>query len=87
MSSFLKKVEESTGPKKEGVMVPNSSVQKSDDQDYIMLVKNNRIILQVVEIAEETSNYSRVVKGLESGDKVLAKYNQELNEGQKVKIK
>jgi len=85
--SFLKKVEESTGPKKEGVMVPNSSVQKSDDQDYIMLIKNNRIILQVVEIAEETSNYSRVVKGLESGDKVLAKYNQELNEGQKVKIK
>ena len=85
--SFLKKVEENEGPKKEGVMVPNASIQTSSGQDYIMLIINNKINIQAIEIAEETSNYSRVIKGLESGDKVLAKFDEALNEGQQVKIK
>tara|TARA_B100000767_G_C19572387_1_gene453756 strand:+ start:5 stop:628 length:624 start_codon:yes stop_codon:yes gene_type:complete len=85
--SFLKKVEENEGPEKEGVMVPNASIQTSSGQDYIMLIINNKINIQAIEIAEETSNYSRVIKGLESGDKVLAKFDEALNEGQQVKIK
>ena len=47
----------------------------------------DRINTQVIEIAEETSNYSRVIKGLNSGDKVLAKFDETLNDGQQVKIK
>jgi hypothetical protein len=85
--SFLKKVEENEGPEKEGVMVPNASIQTSSGQDYIMLIVNDKINIQAIEIAEETSNYSRVIKGLESGDKVLAKFDEALNEGQQVKIK
>ena len=85
--SFLKKVEENEGPEKEGVMVPNASIQTSSGQDYIMLIINNKINIQAIEIAEETSHYSRVIKGLESGDKVLAKFDEALNEGQQVKIK
>jgi hypothetical protein len=52
-----------------------------------MLIINNKINIQAIEISEETSNYSRVIKGLESGDKVLAKFDEALNEGQQVKIK
>ena len=85
--SFLKKVEENKGPKKEGVMVPNSSIKRSNDEDYIIIINNNKIIIQAIEIAEETSNYSRVIKGLNSGDKVLAKFDETLYEGQQVKIK
>ena len=85
--SFLKKIEENEGPEKEGVMVPNASIQTSSGQDYIMLIVNDKINIQAIEIAEETSNYSRVIKGLESGDKVLAKFDEALNEGQQVKIK
>jgi RND family efflux transporter MFP subunit len=85
--SFLKKVEESSGPKKEGVMVPNASIETLGDQSYIMLIRNNEIIIQGIEIAEETSNYSRIIRGLKSGDRVLAKYDQQLDDGQKVKIK
>ena len=85
--SFLKKVEENKGSKKEGVMVPNSSIKRSNDEDYIIIINNNKIIIQAIEIAEETSNYSRVIKGLNSGDKVLAKFDETLYEGQQVKIK
>ena len=85
--SFLKKVEESSGPKKEGVMVPNASIETLGDQSYIMLIRNNEIIIQGIDIAEETSNYSRIIRGLKSGDRVLAKYDQQLDDGQKVKIK
>jgi hypothetical protein len=48
---------------------------------------NNDIIIQGIDIAEETSNYSRIIRGLKSGDRVLAKYDQQLDDGQKVKIK
>ena len=85
--SFLKKVEDSTGPKKVGVMVPNASIKRTNDEDYIIVINNNKINTQVIEIAEETSNYSRVIKGLNSGDKVLAKFDETLDDGQQVKIK
>ena len=85
--SFLKKVEDSTGPKKVGVMVPNASIKRTNDEDYIIVINNNKINIQVIEIAEETSNYSRVIKGLNSGDKVLAKFDETLDDGQQVKIK
>ena len=85
--SFLKKVEDSTGPKKVGVMVPNASIKRTNDEDYIIVINNNKINIQVIEIAEETSNYSRVIKGINSGDKVLAKFDETLDDGQQVKIK
>ena len=85
--SFLKKVEENTGLKKAGVMVPNASIKRTNDEDYIIVINNNKISIRVIEIAEETSNYSRVIKGLNSGDKVLAKFDETLDEGQQVKIK
>ena len=85
--SFLKKVEDSTYPKKVGVMVPNASIKRTNDEDYIIVINNNKINTQVIEIAEETSNYSRVIKGLNPGDKVLAKFDETLDEGQQVKIK
>ena len=85
--SFLKKVEENTGLKKVGVMVPNASIKRTNNEDYIIVINNNKISIQVIEIAEETSNYSRVIKGLNPGDKVLAKFDETLDEGQQVKIK
>lgn len=85
--SFLKKVEENTGLKKVGVMVPNASIKRTNNEDYIIVINNNKINTQVIEIAEETSNYSRVIKGLNPGDKVLAKFDETLDEGQQVKIK
>ena len=85
--SFLKKVEENTGLKKAGVMVPNASIKRTNDEDYIIVINNNKISIRVIEIAEETSNYSRVIEGLNPGDKVLAKFDETLDEGQQVKIK
>ena len=40
-----------------------------------------------VEVAEETSNYARVTEGLSSGMKVVARFDGELSNNQKVIIK
>ena len=84
--SFLQKMVETTTEKKEGVVVPNAAVLNEGDESYVILVKNGRIEIKQVEVAEETSNYSRIVKGVRAGDQVVASYDEELENNQKVSI-
>ncbi len=84
--SFLQKIAETSGPKKEGVIVPNAAVYKDDNSSFVLLVKNGRILIQEIEVAEETSNYSRVIKGIRAGDQVVASYDEDLENNQKVSI-
>lgn len=84
--SFLQKMEETTTEKKEGVVVPNAAVLSQGDNSYVMLVRNGRIEVKLVEVAEETPNYSRIIKGVRAGDQVVASYDQELESNQKVSI-
>jgi multidrug efflux system membrane fusion protein len=85
--SFLQKMVETTTEKKEGVVVPNAAVLNEGDESYVILVKKNgRIEIKQVEVAEETSNYSRIVKGVTAGDQVVASYDEELENNQKVSI-
>jgi len=54
---------------------------------YVMLVnKNGRIEIKQIEVAEETSNYSRILKGVKAGDQVVASYDQQLENNQKVTV-
>ena len=84
--SFLQKMVETTTEKKEGVVVPNAAVLNEGEESYVILVKNGRIEIKQVEVAEETSNYSRIVKGVRAGDQVVASYDEELENNQKVSI-
>ena len=84
--SFLQKIAETSGPKKEGVIVPNAAVYKDDNSSFVLLVKNGRILIQEIEVAEETSNYSRVIKGIRAGDQVVASYDEDLENNQRVSI-
>ena len=84
--SFLQKMAETTTEQKEGVVVPNAAVLSQGSSTYVMLVKNGRIEIKQVEVAEETPNYSRIIEGLKAGDQVVASYNQALENNQKVSI-
>ena len=84
--SFLQKMAETTTEKKEGVVVPNAAVLSQGDNSYVMLIRNGRIEVKLVEVAEETPNYSRIIKGIRAGDQVVASYDQELESNQKVSI-
>jgi len=66
--SFLQKMAETSSEKKEGVVVPNDAVMNEGNTNYVMLVKNGRIEIKQIEVAEETSNYSRIIKGVRAGD-------------------
>ena len=84
--SFLQKMAETASERKEGVVVPNEAVMNEGNTSYVMLVKNGRIEIKQIEVAEETSNYSRIIKGVRAGDQVVASYDQQLENNQKVTV-
>ena len=86
--SFLRKIETKTEQTpKEGVMIPIAAISISDNKSTVQALNENRIILTEIEVAEETANYARVIRGLESGIKVVARFDDDLEDGQKVIVK
>jgi hypothetical protein len=47
---------------------------------------NGKLKLSEVVVAEETNNYARVTSGLATGSKVVARFDYELENNQKVTI-
>ena len=86
--SFLRKVDNNNQEiQKEGVMIPLAAVADIDGSSLVQVVGGNSIQIMQIEVAEETANYARVIKGLESGMKVIARFDDELENNQKVIIK
>jgi len=85
--SFLRKVEKvEKQDKKEGVMIPLNAVGEINNASYVLIVSNGKLKLSEVVVAEETSNYARVTSGLATGSKVVARFDYELEDNQKVTI-
>ena len=86
--SFLRKVDNNNKEiQKEGVMIPLAAVADIDGSSLVQVVEGNSVQIMQIEVAEETANYARVIKGLESGMKVIARFDDELENNQKVIIK
>ena len=86
--SFLKKVEtQSREEVKEGVMIPLAALAILKDQSTVQVIDGSQIKLTRVKVAEETANYARIIEGLSSGMTVVAKFDKELENNQKVIIK
>ncbi len=86
--SFLKKVETQNREEvKEGVMIPLAAVANEGDQSIVQVINGSQIKLTKVKVAEETANYARVIEGLTSGMTVVARFDRELENNQKVIIK
>ena len=86
--SFLRKIETKTEQTpKEGVMIPIAAISISNNKSTVQALNENRIVLTEIEVAEETANYARVISGLESGIKVVARFDDDLEDNQKVIVK
>ena len=86
--SFLRKVENVTKETpKEGAMIPLGAVSTKDGESIVQVIEGTSVEVRQVEVAEETANYARVIKGLNSGMKVVARFDNELEDGQKIIIK
>jgi RND family efflux transporter MFP subunit len=86
--SFLRKVENATKETpKEGVMIPLGAVSTKEGESIVQVIEGISVEVRQVEVAEETANYARVIKGLNSGMKVVARFDDELEDGQKIIIK
>ena len=85
--SFLRKVENATKETpKEGVMIPLGAVSTKEGESIVQVIEGTSVEVRQVEVAEETANYARVIKGLNSGMKVVARFDDELEDGQKIII-
>ena len=67
-------------------MVPLNAVGEINNTSYVLIVSNGKLKLNEVVVAEETSNYARITSGLSSGSKVVARFDYELEDNQKVTI-
>ena len=86
--SFLKKLGNSRSTDSiDGVMIPLASVSEAGGESLVQVIDGSKIKLMSVEVAEETSNYARVTQGLSSGMKVVARFDSELTNNQKIIIK
>ena len=86
--SFLKKVEtQNLEEVREGVMIPLAALAILDDQSTVQVIDGSQIKLTRVKVAEETANYARIIEGLSSGMTVVAKFDKQLENNQKVIIK
>ena len=86
--SFLRKVENATKETpKEGVMIPLGAVSTKEGESIVQVIEGTSVEVRQVEVVEETANYARVIKGLNSGMKVVARFDNELEDGQKIIIK
>ena len=86
--SFLRKVENATKETpKEGVMIPLGAVSTKEGESIVQVIEGTSVEVRQVEVVEQTANYARVIKGLNSGMKVVARFDDELEDGQKIIIK
>ena len=86
--SFLRKIETKINDTpKEGMMIPLAAISTSNNQPKVQALKDNRIIITNVEVADETANYARVTKGLNAGMKVVARFDKDLEDNQRVIVK
>jgi len=86
--SFLKKVEtQGREEVKEGVMIPLAALAILEEQSTVQVIDGSQVKLTRVKVAEESANYARIIEGLSSGMTVVAKFDKELENNQKVIIK
>ena len=86
--SFLRKIETKINDTpKEGMMIPLAAISTSNNQPKVQALKDNRIMITNVEVADETANYARVTKGLNAGMKVVARFDKDLEDNQRVIVK
>ena len=85
--SFLEKSSSSSAEKLEGVVVPNEAVSKQGEEHYVFLIKDGKLLKQLVILEDKTSNYSRIIKGIKVGDRVAESYSSSYKDNQKIEVK
>ena len=86
--SFLRKLDNTNQSiQKEGVMIPLAALAEINGESLVQAIEDSIVKITLVNVEEETANYVRVTKGLTSGMQVIAKFNDELEDGQKIIVK
>ncbi|MEC8882635.1 MAG: HlyD family efflux transporter periplasmic adaptor subunit [Pseudomonadota bacterium] len=64
---------------KNSIQIPMNAVKREQDQDYVMMIKDNQYIKTPVTVGPTTNNSITITKGLEEGDQIVKNYPNEQN--------
>ena len=69
------------------MMIPSAALVEINGESLVQVIEDSTVKITLVNVEEEAANYVRVTKGLTSGMQVVAKFNDELEDGQKIVVK
>ncbi len=84
---LLEKKEETNNDNKPILMVPISSVRESGKMKIVYTIKEDMARQNIITTGRQFGDMIEVVSGLEEGDKIISKLNDNIKEKTKVKIK
>jgi len=64
---------------KNSIQIPINAVKREEDQDYVMMIKDNQYIKTPVTVGPTTNNNITITKGLQEGDQIVKNYPNEQN--------
>ncbi len=70
--------------KKPSLVIPPEALY---EEDSVMVVENGRLKKKSITIGESTTSQIEVISGLKEGERIVVQYDEELNEGMRVKVK
>jgi HlyD family secretion protein len=76
-----------TGAATSRVLVPRLSVVRRDSSDFVFVIKGGRVEQRVIRRGEESGDYYYVLEGLSGGEMVVTDGANQLQDGDRVKIR
>ena len=83
---FLPNQQKTSTPRASGVFVPSNAVRNRDGKKVVFIVFKGRALMREVRVASQRSG-GFLVDGLVGGEDVITTAPQNLNDGQKIKVK
>jgi len=82
-----KKVEEKELAEKPILVVPFSSIRKTNGKEFVFKVKDGMVEEREIKTGRIVGDYTEILSGVEEGDRVIQKLTSNIKDGERVSIK
>ncbi|HJZ67690.1 MAG TPA: efflux RND transporter periplasmic adaptor subunit, partial [Blastocatellia bacterium] len=85
--TFMQKPEPGSKPEASRVTVPKSAVAQREGKTVVLVVKDGRVVLQVITTGAEMGDRVEIKQGLAGGETLIVRGSENLTDGSRVKVK
>ena len=69
------------------MIVPIRYIQKSNNENFVLVEENGVAVKKVITIGKEYNGYAQIISGLIEGDQLIIEGYDLINEGDKITVK